>query len=78
MQPLDGNAEDKAHFRQTLQVYLEQLRTTYKLEYIVADSALYTAETLPLLQGTSWITCDPESGEGRATRSRPRDDDPPR
>lgn len=56
MQPLDGNAEDKTHFRQTLQAYLGQLRTTYPLEYIVADSALYTAETLPLLQESGWIT----------------------
>jgi transposase len=56
MQPLDGNAEDKTHFRQTLQAYLGQLRTTYQLEYVVADSALYTAETLPLLQETGWIT----------------------
>jgi transposase len=56
MQPLDGNAEDKTHFRQTLQAYLGQLCTTYQLEYIVADSALYTAETLPLLQETGWLT----------------------
>lgn len=56
MQPLDGNAEDKTHFRQTLQAYLGQLRTDYELEYVVADSALYTAETLPLLQETGWIT----------------------
>lgn len=36
MQPLDGNAEDKTHFRQTLQAYLGQLRTAYsmfKLEF---------------------------------------------
>ena len=56
MQPLDGNAEDKTHFRQTLQTHLGQLRTDYELEYVVADSALYTAETLPLLQETGWIT----------------------
>lgn len=56
MQPLDGNADDKTHFRQTLQAYLGPLRTTYELEYIVADSALYTAETLPLLPATGWIT----------------------
>jgi hypothetical protein len=52
MQPLDGNAEDKSHFRQTLQAYLGQLRLTYELESSAADSALYTAETLPLLQET--------------------------
>jgi transposase len=56
MQPLDGHAEDKAHFRQTLQAYRGQLRTSYSLEYIVADSALYSAETLPLLSQTGWIT----------------------
>jgi transposase len=56
MQPLNGNAEDKTSFRQTLQAYLGQLHTTYELAYIVADSALYTAETLPLLTATAWIT----------------------
>jgi transposase len=49
MQPLEGNADDKTHFRQALQAYLGQLRTDYELAYVVADSALYTAETLPLL-----------------------------
>jgi transposase len=56
MPPLDGNADDKTHFRQTLQAYLGQRRTTYELKYIVADSALYTAETLPLLREVNWIT----------------------
>ena len=56
LQPLDGNADDKTYFRQTLQAYLGQLRTTYELDTIVADSALYTAETLPLLQDVHWIT----------------------
>jgi transposase len=34
MQPLNGNAEDKTSFRQTLQAYLGQLHTTYELAYI--------------------------------------------
>ena len=56
MQPLDGNAEDKTTLRTTLQAYLEQLQTTYQPDYVVADSALYTAQTLPVLTGVYWIT----------------------
>jgi transposase len=33
----------------------------YALEYVVADSALYTAETLPELKGIYWITRVPET-----------------
>lgn len=56
MQPLNGNAEDKTTLRTTVQAYLEQLQTTYRPEYVVADSALYTAQTLPALTGAYWIT----------------------
>jgi transposase len=80
MQPLDGNAEDKTSFRQILQAYRGQLHTTYELAYIVADSALYTAETLPLVTATAWITRVPATlTEARgAAAGRAADDDPPR
>ncbi len=81
MQPLDGNADDKTHFRQTLQAYLGQLRTTYELDVMVADSALYTAETLPLLQDVHWITRVPatlKAAQEALPSDRPRDHDAPR
>lgn len=55
MKPLSGNSDDKTAFRQTLKDYLRQLQTTYPDSCWIADSALYTAETLPLLSNT-WLT----------------------
>lgn len=75
MQPLDGNPEDKRSFRQTLQGYLGQLRTTYELDYLVADSALYTAETLPLLNATRWITRVPSTLKAAQAALRQADPD---
>jgi transposase len=55
MKPLSGNSDDKTEFRHTLNAYLSQLQTTYPESCWIADSALYTAETLPLLSNT-WLT----------------------
>jgi len=46
MDALSGNSSDKASFRQTLNAHLVQLREGVGLSLIVADSALYTANTL--------------------------------
>ena len=61
MKPLSGNSSDKTDFRGTLQAHLDQLQTEAGIHYLVADSALYTAETLPLLQTVNWITRVPET-----------------
>ena len=61
MEPLSGNSDDKTGFRATVKAHLAQLKTNYALEYVVADSALYTAETLPELKGIHWITRVPET-----------------
>lgn len=61
MEPLSGNNSDKLSFRQTIQAHIEQLQSTVSLEYLVADSALYTAETLSQMQGFFWITRVPET-----------------
>lgn len=55
MKPLSGNSDDKTEFRHTLKAYLGQLQTLYPDSCWIADSALYTAETLPLLSNT-WLT----------------------
>lgn len=61
MKPLSGNSDDKTDFRATVKQHIAQLRNDVGLEYLIADSALYTAETLPELEGLNWITRVPES-----------------
>ena len=46
MKPLSGNSEDKAQFKQVVGAHLDQLREATAIEYLVADSALYTEATL--------------------------------
>jgi transposase len=54
MEPLRGNSSDKTSFRATVKAHVGQLKRDYQLEYLVADSALYTAETLPTLNELCW------------------------
>ena len=61
MEVLDGNNSDKRSFRETVNAYLEQLNREYGFEYLIADSALYTAETLGAMNGFYWITRVPET-----------------
>lgn len=56
MKPLDGNSEDKAQFKQGVEAPLDQLREATAIEYLVADSALYTEATLKSLGARKWIT----------------------
>jgi transposase len=56
MTALSGNSSDKESFRQTLNAHLMQLREGVGLSLVVADSALYTAQTLQELGSFPWIT----------------------
>jgi transposase len=58
MQPLSGNSSDAQEFGQVIKEHMTQLQTTYGLTYLVADSALYSADNLQKLAETSlkWIT----------------------
>jgi len=57
MQPLSGNSSDATDFGQIVREHITQLCTTYGTTYLVADSALYSAENLHKLADTSltWI-----------------------
>ena len=46
METLSGNSSDKEGFHQTIKQHISQLQDNVGLEYLVADSALYTAKTL--------------------------------
>ena len=61
MEALSGNQADKTGFRQTLEQPMAQLRQDVGLRAIVADSALYTAESLAQMNGYTWITRVPET-----------------
>ena len=58
MQPLSGNSHDGKAFGQVVSDHIAQLHTTATPTYLVADSALYSAENLHKLAETSlkWIT----------------------
>jgi len=61
MEPLSGNNSDKDSFRETVKAHVSQLNREVGLEYLIADSALYTSETLGEMQGFYWITRVPET-----------------
>ena len=61
METLSGNKNDKDSFRNTVKNYIGQLRTDFGLEYLIADSALYVAETLKEMNGFWWISRVPET-----------------
>jgi transposase len=58
MQPLSGNSSDTQEFGHVIRAHIDQLHTTYGATYLVADSALYSAENLQKLAEThmKWIT----------------------
>src|SRR5512144_2011172 len=61
MEPLNGNNSDNVSFRDTIKAHLGQLKTEVGVEYVGADSALYTAETLPQMQDFFWFSRVPET-----------------
>ncbi len=58
MKPLSGNSSDPQEFGQIVRNHIAQLHSTYGTTYMVADSALYSADNLALLKDipTKWIT----------------------
>jgi transposase len=58
MKPLSGNTSDASDFGQVVSSHIAQLHTAYGTTYLVADSALYSAENLQKLAhtGSLWIT----------------------
>jgi transposase len=58
LKPLSGNSSDATDFGQVVHDHLAQMHITYGTTYVVADSALYSADNLHTLAetGTQWIT----------------------
>jgi transposase len=61
MQALDGNSSDKNSFAAAINTHVKQLQTDLGVEYIVGDSALYTAKSLEEMKGIHWISRVPET-----------------
>ena len=61
MQALSGNSSDKESFREKVTAHIEQMRGSLGIEYLIADSALYSAENLKALSTIKWITRVPET-----------------
>ena len=61
METLSGNNSDKESFRETVKNHIAQMRSDFHVEYVVADSALYVAETLKAMQDFFWISRVPET-----------------
>ena len=69
MKPLSGNSSAAQEFGQVIRDHIAQLHTTYGSTYLVADSALYSADNLQKLAETQmkWITRVPATlGEAQA------------
>jgi transposase len=62
MSAANGNSDDKTGFRSLVKSHVEQLQNVTGFEYLVADSALYTEETLKELDSrVMFITRMPET-----------------
>ena len=63
MKPSDGNSQDKKGFRELINQHVDQFKQGTPVDYIVADSALYSEETLQDMSHyeTHWITRVPET-----------------
>ena len=60
-QTIAGNTSDKTHFRETLCSLKSQIQDSHDRSYFVADSALYTANTLiEISNQIKWISHVPE------------------
>jgi len=69
MKPLSGNSSDAQEFGQVIKDHIAHLHTAYGSTYLVADSALYSADNLQKLAETQmkWITRVPATlGEAQA------------
>ena len=61
-QTIPGNTSDKKHFREILKELKKQIKESETTTYYVADSALYTKETVSeISMFTKWITRVPEN-----------------
>jgi transposase len=61
MESLSGNNSDKDSFRDMVTTHIAQLRSNFNIEYLIADSAFYVAETLKEMNDFPWVSRVPET-----------------
>ena len=61
MQSLNGNESDKVSFKNSIETHVRNLQMELGTEYLIGDSALYTAESLKLMIDVLWISRVPET-----------------
>jgi len=61
MQALSGNSSDKKSFNEAINTHIKQLQVDLDIEYLIGDSALYTADTLQKMKDILWISRVPET-----------------
>jgi len=61
MKSLNGNTIDKDSFHELIKNHIGQLKTDVGLEYLIADSALYTAKNLKEMIDCLWISRVPRT-----------------
>ena len=71
MEALDGNSSDKKSFTAAINTHVKQLQTDLGVEYIVGDSALYTAKSLEEMKDIYWLGLRRSTSLRHATRHRP-------
>ena len=70
MKPLSGNVSDPGSFPQLIDRHVEHLQNVHGFEYVVADSALYSADHVKKLteSGVKFVTRVPETINEAKTR----------
>lgn len=61
MESLSGNSVDKDSFNDVINTHIGQLKEDLGLEYLIADSALYTAKSLQDMSHCFWVSRVPET-----------------
>ena len=61
MEAVNGNSSDKTDFPRIVNKFSKNLQTPLMIEYVVADSALYTAGGITKIKSCKWISRVPES-----------------
>ncbi|MBE8233320.1 MAG: IS1634 family transposase [Endozoicomonadaceae bacterium] len=60
MESLSGNKNDKSAFSEAVTTHIKQLQGSLGVEYLIGDSALYTAESIKKMDSIFWISRVPE------------------
>lgn len=61
MKSLSGNESDKTSFKESINTHVKNIQVELGTEYLIGDSALYTADSLVSMNDIYWISRVPET-----------------